>query len=698
MYLKTLNIWNFRKYGIKGDSFETSTPGLSIEFNEGVNVLIGENDSGKTAIIDAIRYVLKTQSGEFILIEEKDFYQDSSGNRADELKIECVFKGFSNRDAGHFLEWLGFEKTPDGKTQYILKVWLYAKIKDNIVYPYLRAGVNTEGTYIEGEAKELLKVVYLKPLRDALADMTHGNKSRFAQILKSHPIFKTPKGADGKKLPHELEIKYRDLKTGIDKYFAHNEEKGNEITAKLNLLLGNHFLTQQDTRTAGISLTANDLVEILKQLDLILEPNKSGLGSLNLLCIAAELLLYTENKNGLKLTLIEELEAHLHPQYQLRLIDFISNESLYGQFILTTHSTTLASKIPLKNLIICKKKSTYSLGVGTKLFPSDYKFLQRFLDATKANLFFAQGLIVVEGDAENLLIPAVAELIDRPLHKYGVSIVNVGSTAFKRYVKIFQREDGVSFDIPISIVSDLDVRSLEYYNEPDNTIPEVVIPTAEFIRKLNQVTTDIQYENLPSYFESKAQFDTFVNENKTIKRFSNTPKGTPSIKEQLLTIYETEHKMRLSSEIIEQIRTKKRDVLKSAWNSGKTKIFLPLKWTLEYDLACSAIYKQLACAIKVALYEKRNPAKEISANIFTEIQRAIDAEYPNETPSTAESYNIFRPLLKADISKASTAQYLADILKDDETICETLKTDPHIKYIVNAICNVTEQLNVEENE
>lgn len=52
-------------------------------------------------------------------------------------------------------------------------------------------------------------------------------------------------------------------------------------------------------------------------------------------------------------------------------------------------------------------------------------FLQRFLDATKSNLFFAKGVIMVEGDAENLLIPVIAEIIGYPLEKYGVSISSV---------------------------------------------------------------------------------------------------------------------------------------------------------------------------------------------------------------------------------------------------------------------------------
>lgn len=75
MYLHELKLWNFRKYGIVGNTFESADPRLIVKFQQGVNVLIGENDSGKTTIVDAIRYVLRTQSLEYIQVEEKDFHQ-----------------------------------------------------------------------------------------------------------------------------------------------------------------------------------------------------------------------------------------------------------------------------------------------------------------------------------------------------------------------------------------------------------------------------------------------------------------------------------------------------------------------------------------------------------------------------------------------------------------------------------------------
>ncbi len=61
MYLSNIKLWNFRKYGtIEEYQDKSDTPDLDLNFNNGLNVLIGSNDSGKTAIIDAIKLVLKS--------------------------------------------------------------------------------------------------------------------------------------------------------------------------------------------------------------------------------------------------------------------------------------------------------------------------------------------------------------------------------------------------------------------------------------------------------------------------------------------------------------------------------------------------------------------------------------------------------------------------------------------------------------
>lgn len=90
MYLSTITLKNFRKYAYD----RVSKHGITVNFHKGLNALIGENDSGKSAIIDAIKLVLQTQSGEFTRVTDEDFYISATGEIATEFSIDCTFEGF----------------------------------------------------------------------------------------------------------------------------------------------------------------------------------------------------------------------------------------------------------------------------------------------------------------------------------------------------------------------------------------------------------------------------------------------------------------------------------------------------------------------------------------------------------------------------------------------------------------------------
>lgn len=450
MYLSTLKLWNFRKYG--QSDFDLESPHLVVPFKNGLNVLIGENDSGKTAILDAIKLVLKTHAYEWIKVEKEDFFNDSS-----KLRIELVFKGLSNEEAKNFIEWLGWENQGED-AKPLLRLIYEVEIKDNRILPSdIKAGMDGVGHPLNAEAKYYLKTTYLKALRDADTELIAKKNSRISQILQGHNLFKEELSK-----PHPFTEWFSDVNVQIKDWFEDENQKEGQQSNKAQIKdVIDEFLRGfiSDSVGSNLSLTNPDIKSILEKISIGIDGSSNlGLGTMNRLFMATELLHLKRDWNGLKLCLIEELEAHLHPQAQMKVVESLQKERDV-QFILTTHSPNLASKVPIENLIICKEDKVYSLEKGlTKLEDKNFKFLKRFLDVTKSNLFFAKGIIIVEGWAEEILIPELSKKIGCDLTKHEVSIVNVGSTAYLHFAKILLRADNSKMNIPVAIVTDLDVR------------------------------------------------------------------------------------------------------------------------------------------------------------------------------------------------------------------------------------------------
>lgn len=674
MYLHKLLITNFRKYGGSDDK-----PGIVIEFNKGLNVLIGENESGKTSIVDAIRYVLQTQSYDFTRIDEIDFHY-SNGNRANSLKIECEFKGFTDAEAGNFLEWIGF----DDNNEYVLRVWLSAEIKDNRIIPEIRAGMDNVGTQLDAGARDLLRVTYLKPLRDAEMEMAAGRRSRFAQLLKSRNEFKCKTKQEEKDHPLSKLVDLAD--SGISDFFSGKHEftdKMNKESLELIEPLIDNYRSKGDPDSMAIAeeletiktllrrniqvdgkaiidtikdnlnsftsagkkiepfvtLSGVELWAIIQRLTLNIDNNPPSLGLMNLLYIAAELmLLKRENHTGLKLAIIEELEAHLHPHYQINTLKyFTENIGVNGQVFLTTHSVVLGSSVPLNSLLICKDHDVFPIGNRekekqfTEIDEDSAYFLERFLDATKANLFFAQGVIVVEGDAENLLIPALAEVIGLPLNKFGVSIVNVGSTAWKRYVKIFERTDGKVMPVKVAVISDGDVPCRDHLTDNPPKVYSHVLENGEVLLETDKtrfkdllrdhgLSTDDLVDKKELTAEHIDSYIKLVNDRKSLSMYQPA--------NDIIQIFTNE-------------------------------------WTLEYNIANSMLKEDLLSAM--------NASKELAG---------ISIELPDDS---SIPYKLIKPFL-GSLSKALTAQFLAKTLLDKKNhLREAIENDDQLQYLINAI-------------
>ena len=505
MYLSEIKLWNFRKYGTD-EQFDILKPSLILKLNKGINVLVGENDSGKTAIIDAIKLVLKTQDYEWIRVSDKDFF-----NNTNRFRIELEFDDLQDNEAKNFIEWLCYRTIKDEQQQdkaevYLRLIYDVTRNEERIFPNDICAGADEKGYPLTAEAKEYLKTTYLKPLRDAEAELTPGRNSRLSNILYSSDTFK--KGGTENSLTKKID----DFNEFVKDFFEKPENEGNQIKLIIDEFLSS-FIQNEDK--SSFSFSQKDLRNILSKLELGLKDiTNPGLGSLNRLYMAAELLnLKREAWNGVKLCLVEELEAHLHPQAQMKVINKLiqcSNDDNI-QFILTTHSPNLTSKLPLENLIYCHNKFCYPMGKEyTKLENDDYTYLQKFLDVTKSNLFFAKGLIFVEGWAEEIFLPSFAKvlknigIINKDLTDAGVSIINVGNLAFLRYSKIFQRKDDSEIDIPIAIITDSDIK--KYKKDKDsNNIYELDKDEVQkqLHNKIQNLREDFDYQNFIKVFIAK---------------------------------------------------------------------------------------------------------------------------------------------------------------------------------------------------
>lgn len=609
MYLKRIRSSNFRTFG---DG--TTAPVLDWELNPGLNILVGENDAGKTAVVDAIRHALWTTSYEYIRLFETDFHVEGS-SRARTLFIEATLVGLTNEQEAAVLEWLTYE--PDGTCSLIIHIqarWIPPKDnKRGRVDAITRTGRDGAGPEIGTTVRELVRATYLRPLRDAEAELRPGRQSRLSQILAAH---KNIQGQELNDFNPDKATEIPEKLVGMMAFAQHHLGK-HEVIKGVEDDINDNYLSKfsfaGDTLTSRIQIAPElALQPILERFELSLLPAEGihpdercsrGLGYNNALFMATELVLLRDGEE-LALLLIEEPEAHLHPQLQervQRLLEQTATKPEEGkrpvQVVMTTHSPSLAAGADVASLTLVHKGRLFSLAhEKTKLKKNDYEFLRRFIDATKANLFFARGVVIVEGPAEALLLPALAEACGRSFSKHGVSVVNVGNVGLYHYARILQRSDEKEVvGVPVVCITDRDI-----------------VPNAanDYITKA----------------EGKQRFDADY-----------------------------------TAAEVQALVTRKEERAKG----GSTIVCVSDRWTFEYDLALYGCGELMFKAIQLAKKaeskgERLDEADEVAAMAAAH----DDWEALNKAGHSDERLAalIYQPLAKKYASKAVAAQYAAHLL------------------------------------
>lgn len=448
MHLAKLHVQGFRCYEKAEFSFQA-----------GFNAVVGRNNTGKTNIFNAIRHGLGPSAtrGDQLWLTEDDFCRSAaSGKRCELIRIQLEFAALSEDDRARFFELLDYNPTDPSKST--AKLVFEASWPEAKRYPDVKrwGGASTgDNAAAPAEVLAQLPVTFLPALRDAEAALTPGNRSRLAALLQ------------------DLARRDKDDPDGlIVKIF----EKANAELEKAGLLIGVRDSLRQSTEKmagtdyASCSITASPprFDRILRSLRVqmdgapIEDISANGLGYNNLLYIATVLThLQHIGDDETPMLLVEEPEAHLHPQLTILLAEYLNRltaEKKPPQVIVSTHSPTLASHIA-PSRVSCtffddaaKANKCNSLA-NVGLTVSEERELRRMLDVTRATLYFAKGLILVEGISEALLLPTLANRLGYDLMSQHISIIPICGVAFSVFNKLFAPN---GLNIPVAIISDSD--------------------------------------------------------------------------------------------------------------------------------------------------------------------------------------------------------------------------------------------------
>jgi putative ATP-dependent endonuclease of the OLD family len=514
MHISKLTIRNFR-------NFYNST----LLFKDGVNTLIGENGSGKTNALYAIRLLLDdNMSRNATRLRETDFNRSLGEWRGHWVIISIDFEELDacegcqmirhevghmtneNKNKGTYTYIFRpkkecrkrlFELSQNGEQDEIASYIESLEIIDDYESVFTgRATIDfsDDQAYSElvgnfesfdfpdpeqedsGEIGVVLKIplypevtcTFVKALRDVIFEL---------RSYRNNPLLNLLKGTEKNITLDDQETILKDIDR-LNTDISGLKEVGDIATGIQDAL----HSTVGRTYSPSISIQSalpKDIERLLQRLSLqvgdILDDGYQGdltelsLGAINLIYLSLKILEYETKLSTDRVAhflLIEEPEAHIHTHIQMTLFEKYNYSNT--QVIVSTHSTHISSvnKIGSVNILAKDHQKALVFQPSKGLDTEKCARIERYLDAVRSTLLFAKGVLLVEGDAELILIPTlIKNVFGVSLDELGISLINMSSTVFTNIATIFHNQ---RIRRLCAILTDLDTSIVELPEDPQD--------------------------------------------------------------------------------------------------------------------------------------------------------------------------------------------------------------------------------------
>lgn len=406
-------------------------------------LIIGANDIGKSNLIYALRILFdRSLSDQDLELNINDYNVFTDTNeikitvKISDIKEDCLKTAFKGdiKDEATFIQYKnnknGEYAILIGKTEANLEERPSRFYLKRINLEYVNTNRNLE-SFIKREKKQIIENTKLILSDSQIKD----DNNKISEINNNLKII----NADIDKLNYinkSLDSVNKEMKL----LSIHNENKELNFKAKdsdANQMLANLQLTysmEEGSLTLG------------------------GDGRSNQIFLATWVAKQKQINSLEKVTFyaIEEPEAHLHPQQQKKLSSYLLKE-FEEQVFITTHSPYIASEFKPNRIVKLYSEGVYTKAAqngcseNLKLTFDDFGYR---LDAITSDVFFVNGIFLVEGPSEKLFYTALAKELNYDLDRLNISIISVNGVGFKPYIKIC-----LALNIPFVLRTDNDVFS-----------------------------------------------------------------------------------------------------------------------------------------------------------------------------------------------------------------------------------------------